>query len=101
MTVEELLLRITSYELSEWQIYERMTGPLGGAKLEYLFAMLAATVSNGFKGLAGKRGARRLDQFMLKWDRTKRKLSPQELLQEIRGINKALGGTEKGPEKGS
>lgn len=31
MTVDEMLERISSYELSEWEAYERAFGPLGDA----------------------------------------------------------------------
>jgi hypothetical protein len=30
MTVDEMLNRISSYELTQWDAYERATGPLGG-----------------------------------------------------------------------
>lgn len=69
---------------------------MGPARLELLFAMLAATVSNGFRGMAGKRGARKLTAFMFKWDRaSRRRPSPKELIAKVRSVNAALGGTEE------
>lgn len=44
MTVRQLLTSIDSRELTEWQIYEQETGPLGGERLDYLFARLTATL---------------------------------------------------------
>lgn len=44
MTVRELLERIDSRELTEWQIYERETGPFGGERLDILMAKLTAMI---------------------------------------------------------
>lgn len=41
MTVAEMLDRISSHELTEWQAYEMKNGPLGGGYADH---MLAAVV---------------------------------------------------------
>ena len=41
-----MLRSIDSHELSEWQAYERVTGPLGPQRLDQLVGMLAAVVAN-------------------------------------------------------
>jgi hypothetical protein len=40
MTVAELLDRMTSREISEWQAYEQATGPLGHAYMEEALASI-------------------------------------------------------------
>lgn len=42
MTVRQLLGSIDSRELTEWQIYERENGPLGGERLDILAAKIMA-----------------------------------------------------------
>jgi hypothetical protein len=39
-TVEELLSRISSYELAEWEAYERANGPLGNDYMNEALASL-------------------------------------------------------------
>jgi len=87
MTVGELLARISSRELTEWAIYERMTGPLGGARADVHAAMITHAVVNTQRG---KRAPIPLKRFVPQWER--RKLSPEELYQRVREINAALGG---------
>jgi hypothetical protein len=41
MTVRELLARIDSRELTEWAAFERLYGPLGPVRHDYLTAMVA------------------------------------------------------------
>ena len=55
-----------AFELTEWAAYERVAGPLGPERLDYLFAQLCAVVVNVQrpKGSA----ARRPKDFLLKWD---------------------------------
>lgn len=49
MTVGALLRSIDSRELTEWQIYERMYGPLGPVRDDHLASLIAATVANAFR----------------------------------------------------
>lgn len=44
-----MLARISSYELTEWQIYERMYGPLGQQRDDQLTSLLAAVIANAFR----------------------------------------------------
>lgn len=64
MTVSELLARISARELSEWIAYERIEGPLGGARGDYHAALVASTVANSNRG---KGKAHKLSDFLLKW----------------------------------
>lgn len=54
MTVGEMLARMSSRELTAWQIYERMYGPLGPQRDDQLAALIAATVANAFRGKGDK-----------------------------------------------
>jgi hypothetical protein len=44
MTVRQLLGSIDSRELTEWQIYEREHGPLGGERLDILAAKVMSVI---------------------------------------------------------
>ena len=90
MTVGELLERMSSRELTEWEIYERMTGPLGGRRDDYLTAMLMSAVVNTQRG---KKPPVAMKKFIPQWERPK--LTPAEMFAKIREINKALGGVER------
>lgn len=41
-----MLATVSSRELSEWQAYERVTGPLGPQRGDHQVAMLAAVLAN-------------------------------------------------------
>lgn len=66
MTKAELLARISSYELSEWQVYERMYGPLGPQRDDQLTSLLAAAISNAFRGKGDK--AADPKDYLPRWD---------------------------------
>ncbi|ANZ35530.1 hypothetical protein BBK82_04980 [Lentzea guizhouensis] len=95
MTVKELLARIDSSELVEWQIYERMTGPLGAGRHDYLTAMVTSAVVNSQRG---KKPPVALKKFVPQWERPT--LTPAEMFARIREINNALGGIERPIEDG-
>ena len=44
-TVEELLERVSSHEITEWQAFDAVE-PIGGYRLDYNFAMLCALFAN-------------------------------------------------------
>lgn len=46
MTVGELLDRIDSRELTEWQAYEQVAGPIGPGRDDLHAAIIAATIAN-------------------------------------------------------
>lgn len=68
MTVRQLLASIDSRELTEWQVYEKETGPLGGERLDYLIARLAATFVR--VNVAKPEDQRKIKDadFMVKWN---------------------------------
>jgi len=92
MTVGELLARISSREITEWMVYERIAGPIGPVRGDIHAAQVAATVLN-----VNRRKRRRpikIDDVLLRWDR-KEPVSPVELYERVRRINARLGGTFK------
>ncbi|MEU9972352.1 hypothetical protein [Streptomyces sp. NPDC051014] len=96
----ELLARTSSAELTEWMAYEQITGPLGGARLDILNAILTAVVANTARGKNGRRA--RPQDFLPKWDRNRR-MDWREMLATVKQINRRMGGndhTRKRPDRG-
>lgn len=92
MTVEEMLARISSAELTEWMAYEQLAGPLGGRRGDYHAAMVTSAVVNSQRG-KGKAPIP-LSKFLFEWGGRQR-LTPEELYAKARQINAKLGGTER------
>ncbi|MFJ6659716.1 DUF4035 domain-containing protein [Streptomyces sp. NPDC091377] len=87
--MRDLLARTTSRELAEWQAYETLTGPLGPVRGDIQAALIASVIAGVNRG----RGrAPKIEDFVIRWDRTKVKKSPAELFQMARMANAALGG---------
>lgn len=90
-----MLKQMSSAELVDWMAYEKIAGPLGGARADYHAAQISAAITNGIKALAGKRGDGNLSSHVLKWDNARQpeqQQSPQDMKRQLRGLNKALGG---------
>ncbi|MEU0133404.1 hypothetical protein ABZ172_05085 [Streptomyces sp. NPDC006296] len=90
----ELLARCTSAELTEWMAYEQVTGPLGPERLDLLFGILTATVSNGSRG-KGQRAKEPRD-FIPKWDQGARREPAdwRQMLAQVKSMNRRLGGAD-------
>lgn len=86
-----MLADMSSAELTEWIAYEKITGPLGGARQDVLFSALAAVVANTARGKRGR--IARPKDFLPNWDRGRR-MDWREMLTAVKGINKRLGGTD-------
>lgn len=67
MTVRQLLEGIDSRELTEWQIYERETGPLGPERVDLLMAKLTAMV---YRVNADPKDQKKIkdSDFLIKWN---------------------------------
>ena len=89
----ELLARCTSDELCEWMAYEQVTGPLGPERMDLLFGILTATVSNGSRG-KGQR-AREPKDFIPKWDQGagRQPADWRQMLATVKTMNRRMGGT--------
>jgi hypothetical protein len=90
-----LLTRITSRELTEWEAYETVAGPIGQERLDYLFALLQVTIANVNR--SKKSRPYKIDQFMPKWDpkplpERRPEMSPEDMLRAAKRINRAMGG---------
>jgi hypothetical protein len=92
MTVRRLLTECDSRELSEWMVYEKVAGPLGGRRGDMQAAVVAMTVANVNRG---KGKPARLDDFLPEWDRP-RQQDWQQQLAIVKQIHAAHGGKTRG-----
>lgn len=90
----ELLRRISSRELSEWMAYEKIAGPLGGARDDVLAALVSATIANANRA---KGPTYQVKKFIPVWEPPPAQ-SPMDLYEKARQINAALGGSKIGGE---
>jgi hypothetical protein len=65
---------MSARELREWQAYEKVEGPIGAERMDYLAAMLAERVTNMLRS-SGKNES--IKSFMPSWD-------PRDQKEEIR-----------------
>jgi len=93
MTVADLDSRLGSAELTEWMAFERITGPLGRRRHDIQAATIAATVANASRGKKGKKFS--MTDFLIPYGQENRK-SPEQMLQAIKDLNRAMGGEERG-----
>lgn len=62
-------------ELVEWAAYERVAGPLGPERMDYLLAIVAATVAN-----TASKTRRTPNDYIPQWDRDKDRITdPAEM----------------------
>lgn len=89
-----MLTRISSRELTEWEAYEAVTGPIGAERFDQLFAMLASVVANVQRGR--KQRPYSADQFLPKWQARQsaggNELDPEQMLRTVKRLHKAMGG---------
>lgn len=79
--------------MSEWQAYEKVNGPLGGARLDALFAQLMALTANVNRG--SKQTAFKAEQFMPQWDpdappERKPEMSPDDMLKAVKTMHRSM-----------
>ncbi len=87
MTVEEMLGRIHSPELSEWMAYASIE-PIGEKRMDLRFAMLACTISNGIRGACGcKKPPLKLKDFLLNFDPPEQQ-TPDQMKAILLGLGK-------------
>lgn len=60
-----MLARISSAELTEWMVYERLYGPLGPSRDDHLASLIAATIANAFRDSNSK--AASAADYMPRW----------------------------------
>ena len=93
MTVKEMLARIESTELTEWMAYEKISGPLGGRRLDVAAAIISAAVLNTNR----RKGTKAVtpDDMLARWDNFQ---SDEDVWDAIRKANTAMGGTVTEPD---
>ncbi|MGH3933637.1 MAG: phage tail assembly protein T [Pseudonocardiaceae bacterium] len=93
-TVAELLARISSRELSEWMVYEKLTGPLGGRRLDIAAAIGAAAAVNANRS---RRRPYSVEDFIPVWSKPPRQaMSPEEMWAAVQRIQAGMSGGPKG-----
>ena len=84
-TVEDLLARITSRELTEWAAFEREYGPLGPERGDWQAALVAHTLA-GASG--GKRS--RVSDYLIRWS-GRRQQSAEDQLTVLKALTSRGG----------
>lgn len=89
-----------SREVTGWMVHERLNGPLGALRFDYLFAQLQATIANANRGKRGK--SYKPSDFAPRWADTSRwpwsekeqtgPQSDQEMLEVVKSLHRAMGG---------
>jgi hypothetical protein len=96
MTVGELLARTSSYELAEWQAYEREYGPLGPERGDWQ----AASVAHVFASLmADKKSRLKLADFVLRWG-GRRRQSGEEQMSIFRALQAQMDAVQRNGSHG-
>lgn len=88
-----MLARVSARELSEWEAYEGLAGPIGAERFDHLFAMLASVIANVNRG-KGQRPYKG-EQFMPKWEKrapVQDGMDGESMLRAVKRIHKAMGG---------
>jgi hypothetical protein len=82
-----MLRRMSADELTEWQAYEKVTGPLGAERLDVLATLVAYYVVTAL----GAKNAR-LDRMLPQWER-KPDQSWQSMKLIVEALNRQFDGT--------
>ncbi|MFJ2002184.1 phage tail assembly protein T [Streptomyces chartreusis] len=89
----ELDSQLDSYELTEWMVIEKMTGPLGRRRGDIQAATIAAAIANANRGKGGRKF--KVTDFLIPYGEAARK-TPEQMLAAVKDINRSLGGVEHG-----
>lgn len=87
-----MLRSMSSRQLSEWAAYERIAGPLGGARSDLSAAIVASTIANVHR--AKGQPPVKPSRFIPDWD--PRPQAPEQMKMIVRAMNQAFGGKEVG-----
>lgn len=93
-----MLGRISSREISRWQAFERIHGPLGQRRDDIHTAMIMAMIANVNRG-KGK-PAVKVEAFLPDWDHDRPK-TDEDMWAAIRQVNDAMGGITADPDSDS
>ncbi len=96
MTVGDLLDRASSSELTDWQAYERMHGPLGPERGDLQAAIVASVVANVNRDKKKGRAFKPAD-FMPKFAGNRPGArTPDEMRTKLLALTRQFGGTIEG-----
>jgi len=87
---------MSSSELTEWMVFEKITGPLGRRRQDIQAATIAATIANANRSKKAKKA--QISDFLIDYERASRRKTGRELLATLRDINSALRGREEGTD---
>lgn len=85
---------MSSSELTEWMVYEKITGPLGRRRADIQAATIAATIANANRAKRSKKA--QISDFLIDYQRASRRRTGRELLATVRDITSALSGRKEG-----
>lgn len=78
---------MTSREIAQWQAYEHVDGPLGGARDDHLAALIAFYT---LRAMGVKQA--KPDKLIPQWDKGRKAMSWQDMKAAARAIAKNMGG---------
>jgi hypothetical protein len=93
MTVQELLARVSSRELSEWRAYF-MLEPFGEERADMRAAIVASTVANTARDPKRRRRPFQASEFMPRFEWKKERQGWEEQLRIVEMFNMAFGGED-------
>lgn len=85
---------MSSSELTEWMVYEKITGPLGRRRADIQAATIAATIANANRSRNAKKA--QISDFLIDYERVSRRRTGHEILATLREITSALSGRKEG-----
>lgn len=89
-THRELIDRVSARELTEWQVFERIDGPLGAARSDAQTALLCAAVHNA--ACEKRSQMKKPADFLPQWDREVEQ-SPEQMLAAVKRFHSRIGGS--------
>lgn len=84
---------MSSSELTEWMVYEKITGPFGRRRRDIQAATIAATIANANRAKNAKRA--QINDFLIDYERLSRRKTGQEILATLREITSAMSGRKE------
>lgn len=96
MTVEELLSRISSRELTEWMAFFSLEGPTGDERDDWRAGMIASTIANVNRDTKKQKRAYKPQDFMPKYEQDapaqEQRQPDPGLLGFVQGMQRRMGG---------
>src|SRR3546814_14234203 len=84
---------MSSSELTEWMVYEKINGPLGRRRGDIQAATIAATIANANRSKKSKKA--QISDFLIQYERAGQRKTGCELTATIRDLKNTLPGREE------